>query len=150
MSWVTLTQDDLLAKLTAPELTAVKTKALAEGQENPVPEELANCIQEIRGRVAACGNNTLGAGATIPHELVPAALAILRFRVLSRLPISTLITPAREREYNDALSLLKDVAACRFSIEQPETETTQKISGPTSPLLCARPRQFTRNDQDGA
>jgi len=98
MAWITLTQDDLIGSLTAAELTAVQTKALAVGQVNPVPQKFVEAIQEIRGRVAACKENRLGEGATIPEELKPAALAILRYRVLTRLPIASLITPQRERE----------------------------------------------------
>jgi hypothetical protein len=135
MAWITLTQDDLLGKLAAAELTAVKTKALAVGQVNPVPEEVASAIQEIRGRVAACKSNTLGVGATIPEELKPAALAILRYRVLTRLPVAGLITPQREREYGDALALLSAVAAGKFVVEQPATVSAQVVSGAAAQIV---------------
>ena len=152
MAWILLTQDDLLGKLTGAEVTAVTTKALAPGQVNPVPEEIANAIQEIRGRVAACPNNRLGdqaAGQLIPEELKPAALAIIRYRVLSRLPISALVTPAREREYNDALPLLSAVASCKFRIEQPANLSPQKIAGPAVGLVTSRPRRFTPGRMTG-
>ncbi len=152
MAWITITETDLYGSLTGPELTAVQSAALNAGQSDPVPEKILEAVQEIRGRVAACQNNRLGdltQGEQIPEELKPTALAIVRYRVLLRLPLSSLVTPQREREYTDALTLLSAVAACKFRIEQPANFSTQIIAGPAVTLASSEERKMTRDSMRG-
>ncbi len=152
MAWITITESDLIGSLTGPEMTAVQSAALGAGQTDPIPEKVLEAVQEIRGRVAACQNNRLGdltQGEQIPEELKPAALAIIRYRILIRLPLSSLITPQREREYTDALTLLSAVAACKFRIEQPAYISAQIIAGPAVTLASSEERKMTRDSMRG-
>jgi hypothetical protein len=149
MSWTTLAESDVLTRLTGAELTATKSAALASGQSSPLADILTQVIQEVRGRVAACSQNRLGDGATIPAELRGAALDIVRYRLLTRLPVASLVTSARETEYRDALSLLRDVASCQFRIEQPATISSQVIAGPAVTLVNATTRRATRENLRG-
>lgn len=144
--WIELTEDDVLTRLAGPELTAYKSAALAVGQADPLPEVLEGVINEVRGRVAACQANKLGDGDTIPDELKHHALAIVRYRLITRLPIQ--MRPERTQEYEDALSALDKVAECKFAIEAPATPSDEVISSPT-PRIKKRCLKFSREKQEG-
>jgi hypothetical protein len=114
-----------------------------------LPKIWASVVDEIRGYVAACGSNTLGPAGTLPPRLIAAALAIFRHRAATRLPgMSGLIDDLRQREYDDALRQLRDVAACRFAVEEPAGDATSSGGG-ASPLLAQRPSHFGRQAEDG-
>ncbi len=149
MAWATLTEAKFLQHCTGAEVTAIKSAALASGQTEPLTDTLAKVVQEVRGYVAAFGQNTLGLGVTIPSELENAACAIARYRALNRLPVKSLLTPTREQEYRDALALLRDVAAGRFAIEQPETPSTQVMAGPGVEVASNTTRKATRHKLSG-
>lgn len=149
MSWITLAESDVQARLAGAELTALKTAALASGQTNPLTPIIAQVIQEVRGYVAACGNNRLGEGSTIPQELENDALAIIRYRLATRLPVSSLLNDARKEEYRDALRKLERVADCRFRIEQPAVVSDQVIAGPAIEVAGSTTRKATREKLTG-
>lgn len=144
--WVTITEDDFNRKMAGPETNALKTKVLAAGQANPLPEIIADVVNEVRGYVAV--KNTLAAGATIPDKLESAALAIIRFRLATRLPVSTLLTDDRRTENKDALALLKMVAQGDYAIDEPE-DVSEEVIGTPSPSMKKKCRRFTRRSQDG-
>lgn len=149
MSWITLTEAKFLAQCTGAETNAIKTAALASAQTEPLTETLANVVQQVRGYVAANSANQLGEGVTLPAELLTAAVAIARYVALNRLPVKSLLTETRIAEYKDALTLLRDVAAGRFAIEQPTTASEQVLTGSSSPSISRPCRQFSRAKQDG-
>lgn len=149
MSWVTLTEAKFLAQCTGAETTAIKTAALASAQSEPLTETLANVVQQVRGYVAANSANQLGEGTTLPAELLSAAVAIARYVALNRLPVKSLLTETRIGEYKDALTLLRDVAAGRFAIEQPTTASTQVIAGPGVEVVTSTTRRATREKLSG-
>ena len=99
-------------------------------------------------RVAACAKNQLGPSGTIPEELKAAALAIARWRCLSRLPgMKSLQDEARRAEYSDALALLSDVAACKFALTAPAEPIAADIGSPVAPDVgdprtCFSPEKF--------
>jgi phage gp36-like protein len=144
MSWITLTEDSFLEQITGAEANAIKTAALASGQGEPLTNTLLKIVQTVRGYVAANAQNKLGEGSTIPQELESAAVSIARYTALNRLPVKSLLTETRISEYKDALTLLRDVAAGRFAIEQPTTESEQVISGPAVEIVSSTTRQATR------
>jgi phage gp36-like protein len=149
MSWSTLTEAKFLEQLSGPEVTALKTAALATAQAEPLTALLAKVVQEVRGYVAANSSNQLGEGVTIPGELEADAIAIARYRALNRLPVKSLVTPGRETEYKDAIAKLRDVAAGRFRIEQPETVSSQVIAGPGAVLVSSTTRKAARSSLAG-
>jgi len=145
MSWITITTGDVQTRLTGPEMDAFRTAATAFGQVDPLPEIIAQVVDEIRGYIAACSENRLGAAGTIPPRLLATAINIIRYRYATRLPgMSSLIDPLRVAEYNDALRLLQQVAACDFSIEDPDGR-----DGSATPMVSGRAPQFSRQQQDG-
>lgn len=139
MSWITPTLADTLATLSAPEKSALQTAVLATGQSDPLAETLAQVVQEVRGYVAACKGNTLDADTgTIPAELKPDALAIVRFRAANRLNVRALLGENRVAEYKDAVRKLEMVAACRFAVEQPANLSSQVTTSGAGVTVVAK------------
>lgn len=115
--WTTLTADDVRTRLAAAELAALQTAALASGQTDPLPEIVAAVTDEVRGYIAANHANELGVAGAVPPRLVSAALAIIRYRLATRLPVKSLLTEDRVKENEAAIRLLERVAAGQFAIE---------------------------------
>lgn len=147
MPWIPLTVADL--KLTGTEVQAVMAQKQA-GSSDPFVEQIEATVNEVRGRVAANRGNAVGESGTIPATLKDAACAIIRYRVLSLLPVKILTTPQRETEYKAALELLRDVAKGTFAVEQPETVTSE-VTAPaaTVEVVSAPARRYTREKLDG-
>jgi hypothetical protein len=149
MTWITISEDQVVTKLSGPEAAALKAAALKTDQEDPLPAVIEQVVREVRGYVAACERNKLGAGSTIPDELQGAAISRIRFELATRLPVASLLTDDRRRANEQALTLLRDVAACRFAIVAPVEVTDEQLSTP-SPRWKARRRKFSQHHQDGA
>jgi hypothetical protein len=147
MAWVSITEAMVAERLAGPELAAYKSAALGTGQTNPLPNIITRAVDEVRGYIAACRANTLGEAGTIPEKLLDAALAVIRYRLISRLPVT--LTQSRIDEKDDALRLLKEVAACRFAVEEPTTASTEALSGKSPRWTERTDREFTRTSQDG-
>lgn len=148
--WIPLTEDHLKEALSGPEVEAFRTAALAEGQADPVPGMIAAVTRTVRAKAAACAKNVLGAGQTIPDELLTAAKAILAWEVLTRLPGNDpSLYEMREKRKNDALRELDALAGCRLAIEQPETVSPEKTAKPGFEQTGGNPRQVTRRTMRG-
>lgn len=149
MAWITLSETNLGERLAAEELEALQTAAVGDFG-NTVPDVLASVVAEVRGRVAAESKNQLGPTGTIPEELKSAALAIARWRILSRLPgMKFLQDEARRAEYSDALSLLAAVADGKFAIVQPENPI-EANTGVVEPSISTKCSHWSRQRQNGA
>lgn len=146
--WRTLTENDILQAVTAAERDAIQTAATSPGQPLPVASVILTAVHDARGRIAAYKANTLAEGDTVPETLVHHVVAIVRWRLLSRLPTDRLATEGRKMEYQEALKALESVATGRYSIEQPETADDEKRAT-LRPSIAGRERKFTRTTQDG-
>jgi hypothetical protein len=138
MSWLAITEDHLLTRVSGAELDALRDAALAVGQDDPIAEIIATVTREVRGYVKACASNSLGADGMIPDELLGAALDRIVWEIMKR-PAATIIDAdsARKDANAAAIALFKDVAACRFELEQPDGATaantgTAAINPPAS------------------
>lgn len=120
-NWIQITATDILEAEVGPSVTAARESLLATGQTDPLPGIITAVTNEVRGRVAA-GNYTLGDGETIPAVLENAAVDIITWRLLSRLP------NLRQKHWQEraeaAQQLLLDVAKGLFAIPEPETPAT--------------------------
>lgn len=144
MAWITLSESDLGERLAAAELTALQSAATGT-HGNTVPDVMTSVVAEVRGRVAANKQNLLGAAGTIPEELRSAALAIARWRALSRLPgVRSLQDDARRQEYTDALALLAAVARGEFAVEQPDEAAEIDTAGIPDPEVGDPRSEFER------
>jgi hypothetical protein len=149
MSWVVLTEADVVTKLSGPELAAMKAAALQAAQVSPLPGVITQVVKEIRGYVAACQRNTLGDGQTIPDELLGAAISRIRFELATRLPVASLLTEDRRTANANALSLLRDAAGCRFLVVQPATAAADQAGGPAVAIVTKTARRATRDHLRG-
>ena len=146
--WIELTVDHILEGLTSPESSAVRTAAVGVSQSDPAGEIIYGVTREIRARVGACENNSLGEGLTIPDELKDTAVAMCVFRLCKRVPAKILLSEHRVRAYDDALTLLSAVANCKFLLEQPTVESDEEFVS-NVPTFSGRCRQFGPSQQDG-
>jgi hypothetical protein len=108
MAWITLTTDDILNSLTSQEQGLMNDPSSAVDLANIV----SGVIALVRGKVITYQPNQTqtGPAGTIPEELHAAATAISRFKFLTHLPGTQLITKWREEENVTALAQL-DAAA---------------------------------------
>jgi hypothetical protein len=148
MAWLEITEALVEDRLTADELSSLKTLSVSSGGA-PLADVITGVTNEVRGYVSA-GGYTRGAGATIPDELFEAAVSIIRYRLILRMPAEKmLLTPGREKDKDAALALLKDlVATGRFGIASPSTADTSTI-GARAPSFEAKDLSYQRDDQDG-
>lgn len=147
MAWQEITTANVKTRLTGAELTAMQTAALASGQTDPLPEIITTVVDEVRGYIAA-GGFSLEEGSKVPSKLVSATLAIIRYRLATRLPVKSLLDQNRIDEKNDALALLERVSNRKFMIEEPTTVEDEAIGGP-SPSMTTKTRNFDSTDEDG-
>ena len=145
MAWIAVTADNVATRLTDAELTTYTSVSLADG--DPLPGIITQSVDEARGYVGASGKYALGDGQTIPQKLLGAVLALVRYRLIKRLPIP--VDAERTREYDDALKLLARVADGKFDIEEPETPDSETSQSASSPRVTAPERKFTEDTQDG-
>ncbi len=121
MAWIDIQLEDILNRLTGPEVAAIQTKALATNQTDPIPEIIQSVSEEVRGYVANCPRNIpLGNGITIPSKLRDAAISLIIVRAAGRLPTKLLLTDERVRQNAEAITLLTRVADCKFAIDRPD------------------------------
>lgn len=149
MPWLTITEANILSKLSAPELAAMKTAALGSGQSDPLAEAIADVTREVRGYVAGCSGNTLGDGDTIPDELLGAAINRIRYELATRLPVASLLTDARKEANRDAVALFGKVASCSFRIVPPTTAAATQPGGPAVQVVSSTTRQASRSRLSG-
>lgn len=152
MSWIALTAADVQRQLSGAELTALKTAAKASSQDGDtiLSEAITDVTRKVRGYVAACQRNVLGDGTTIPDELKASAIALVRDFLFTRLPgLKDLYDDARKDATKNAMAELRDVAACKFLIVQPETAAANQAGGPAVELVESRARNATRERTKG-
>lgn len=149
MAWRAITETDLVTRISGPELEGFREAALADDQADPVADVLAQIATDIRGYVAACKQNTVGPEGTIPESLLGTALDLIVIEIQTR-AAGILIDPedVRKRKMERAERRLRDVAACKFAIEQPEEQTEETFGG-QGPASSAPTRLFDHDDQDG-
>jgi phage gp36-like protein len=148
MAWNIITTDDIKSRLAGAELNALQTAALADGQVDPTPEIIAQAIDEVRGYVAA-GGNTLGLDGTVPSKLKLTTLNIIRYRLCSRLPVASLLTESRIKEYDDAVRLLEQVAAKKFAVEEPTVAATEQAGASSPRFNNSKVLVYSPENQEG-
>lgn len=147
MSWITITTDDVKTRLAGAEINAYQTAALSQGQSDPLPEIISGVIKEARSRVAACPHNKLGDGETIPEEILHHVLNIIRYRLITRLPLR--VSDDRRKEYEDGIKFLDQVAACKVAIVQPEDEADDQPTDSAVEVVTSKTRRVTGETMKG-
>jgi phage gp36-like protein len=148
MAWQSVTTAEIKTRLTGAEVTALQTAALASGQTDPLPDIVTQVVGEVRGYVAA-GGYTLGTGETVPSTLYSATLAIIRYRIATRLPVKAILTQDRKDENDAAIRLLERVADGKFAVEEPTTASEETLGSPSPSFVTGKTLTMQRDDQDG-
>ncbi len=135
MAWIEITEADVLTVLSGPELAGYRSAALALGQADPVAPTIAQVVAMVRGHVAGCPANILGAGATLPEKLKAAALDVIAYRIPCRLNMKS--GPSRQNLHDQAVRLFERVSQGRFAIEEPATASDEVIAA-GNPRIAGR------------
>jgi phage gp36-like protein len=144
-TWITLTQDDVLASINNSELAAALSTALASGQDNPLDTLLPDVTAEVRGYVRR--RNTLGLSGTLPQELKNAAIDIIIYRAANRLRKKA-IAEDKKADNDLALRKLEGEADGAVAVSAPDNPTTEVTSAPAPHFEQPR-RKFGWDEERG-
>lgn len=147
--WRELVEADLLTGITKPELIAIKSKLLADGQANPIPIVISQVTAEFREAIRSCATNQLSLNAAyLPESSIRHAVAIIRHRLMSRFSDDHDAGEDRRMEYREANRYLISVAECKLSVERDGVipDTPLQLN---KPLIKPSARVMSRQDQDG-
>lgn len=146
MSWRPITEADVLDGLSGPESSAYRTKLLSGGQTDPLLGIIAGVTAEVRDSIRSCERNHLDPDPqTVPAGTIHHAVAIIRHRLLTRLIGQ--ISEARRDEWKTAVRYFERVASCDQAVA--DTRREDAAAPVQRPSMAARPREFTRRQQDG-
>lgn len=108
MAWIALSSDDIENSLTEAEQSGLDSGAA----NSDLSTIVASVTALVRGKVNAWRPNQgrLGPSGTIPDELWAAAISIGRFKLLTHLPGTQLITKERAADKDEAYVQLEAVA----------------------------------------
>jgi hypothetical protein len=127
MEWITPTEDDILTRLSAPELAAFRGVALADGQADPIARMISTVVDYMRGYIEQ-GNRFAWesqAGGTIPKAGLHVFLDLI-VPVIEKRPVGAVIDVSGIR-----LDARKDsVNWLKWAAERPVVNL-QAVSKPT-------------------
>jgi len=114
MAWVALSTTDILNSLTEAEQSGTQSDS-AQADLTVIVQSVTNLI---RGKVNSNKRNQghLGPIGTLPDELYAAAISIARFKYLSHLPGTQLITKERATDKDEAYEQLEAVSNGSFVV----------------------------------
>ncbi|MEW6306184.1 MAG: hypothetical protein AB1705_22185 [Verrucomicrobiota bacterium] len=120
MPWITLTAEDLNDYLAAPQVSALRTAALAAGQGDPFDEIMPDVVSRERLKIESCARNRLSATPnSIPPELKWAACYLILEAMQLRIPTLRL-TKDQQAQAMRAVDELNRVAACKDVVTAPD------------------------------
>ena len=145
--WVSLTPATLALYQAGPMVEAYRTAALAQGQQDPVPESIQNTVYKIRAAISGGGYAVDRNTTKIPRELVNDALAIITATVKPR--ILEDLSNAETKAWDNAESLLREIAKGKYAVSLPDdplmpAETMQSQGG----AAIVRPAAGTPQRED--
>lgn len=132
--------------MSSPELDAINAAAIGLGQD-PLADITATAVNEARAHIADFPSNRLAAGATVPERVVHHIVAIIRYRMMTRLDMS--VSEDRRAEYRAATRFFERVSEGKVAIESPTGETEATSAGGRVETLAQRPRIAGRNQLNG-
>lgn len=150
MAWEAITSTDVETVLNGPELEAVRRVAgdAAGDDEDKLAAVIATVTNECRAFIEDCAENRLGAAGTLPERTHHAALAIIRYRLLTRLDIP--VSDARTSEWREALRFFEKVGRCEVKVEAPEdADVVSEAPASTMTVIQSGPSQMTKDNIKG-
>jgi phage gp36-like protein len=146
MAWIEITADLARSAMNASELAAYQVAAIGEDQD-PLADITKTAVDEARAHIADCAQNQLAAGQTVPERVVHHLLAIIRYRMVTRLDME--VSEDRRAEYRSALRFFERVSECKVAIEAPEGVTEPSGGSSQVETLSSRERIATRTKLSG-
>ena len=148
MSWPKITEDDLRSSINGAEDDAIRTAALANGQEDPYLAVKRQVTDLFRNAIRSGPGNHLDPDKeTLPASAIFHAVAKIRYRLLTRF-CSELLDDDRRAENKEADAWLKEVRRGFEKIEQPGDEPSAG-NVPSITLISNNERQATRQNLSG-
>lgn len=141
MSWITITEADILQNLADAEVDAYRSRRAAS-QTDPLAGLMADVTAEVRGAIVT---RYPLASAGLPHSLKNAACDIIIYRLAKRCHAAS--EPARKPAADDAQEILRRVADGLHGIES-DTDPLNAVSS-AGPAITDRTRTYDRTSQDG-
>lgn len=149
-TWRALNRNDVLSGMAQLELDSFNDVGEGETITDRLDIILTHVTAEIRSYIASDERNILTEDATLlPHATHHAAVAIVRFRLMSSIA-GEVPSEVRKREYDDAQTFLRDIASGKIRISKPaQSAAADAVYNQPSPAISARPRQLTRDNMSG-
>jgi hypothetical protein len=119
MAWVAINADEVINSLTSQEQSMMTDPSSASDMAMIV----TNVTNLIRGRVLASRQGLTGPPGTIPEELWAVAISIARFKFLTHLPGTQLITKERTADKDEAYTQLDALAQGNLYVMDVNNET---------------------------
>lgn len=117
-TWITLTVNDLRDREVAVLVEALRSAALGEGQEDPVPELISSACARVRAAVASGPGNMLDeAAGAIPPSLKDLALRLVLRSAKGRLNLALEPDETRDAQWDERT--LREIAASHLRVELP-------------------------------
>jgi hypothetical protein len=149
-NWIELSVEDLNAYQVAELVTALREEALAEGQGDPFDEIFPDVASHIRRKIAAGGFTLDRNQAKIPKGLKAIACRRVVAAMKGRLGQALSKDESRDLTADEAdLNRIADGKDPVDAPDNPDTTGAEIPPGTPSPQISARPRQWTRCNQDG-
>lgn len=147
ITWTTFTETDLDRYINAVQGGLIRSLVLAEGQEDPFAESLADVVAMIRAAVASSPRNyELDADpATIPADLKWVCGFLVVPALQARIPDLALTDDQREN-VRRADAYLRQIASGAIKID-PEQQSEK--GGAAVEVASKTARKFTRDSLDG-
>lgn len=155
VSWITLTVAQLDTAKAAALVDALQSAALGVGQADPLPEIITSVTARIRMEIAAGGRTVLDADASkLPPSLKSLGLRMVLREGQSRLNAAGALPLAddEKEEWRQDVRFLERIAKGEITVEASDNpEATPVVQAAVaSPMISARERTYTRDNQDGA
>ena len=139
MAWRKVDEADLAAVLSQGEIDAFRQDGSTDGSD-AVARLIASTAGFVRSHIATSGKVRLAPDPVwLPEGLVVPAMEIAAYTVLKR--IDVVPNEARKTAYQDAKSMLKDIAAGNLAVESYGAEESAATGGPAIEVVTeVRPR----------
>ena len=156
VTWAVITAADLAPFLVAPQLTALRTVALAQGQNDPFDDLLPICAGRVRDYIVSNPRNLLSATPnSVPPGTCVWCLCWLMIEALQARVPTLKLTEDQKKEISNAKNELEKirraVANNQLLIPQPddpELDPAQSF-GPQAYTVSSSPRLATRETLSG-
>lgn len=150
-TWIVITEDDLNDYLVGAQMDALKSAALAEGQDNPFDRVMPDIAARIRAEVRACVRNRVSNLAnSIPPDLKAYACYLIIEAMQTRLSGAGALplTDDQKTQASEARKYLRRIATCEVPIAQPtDPETTDDVQRAGSITVTDLKESTTQKDR---